>query len=59
MVLAVHGTTRQRRCFQEGYLTYVCGEEQNIAVMSSASKYAETCRTFGMLGCSVHPILMG
>lgn len=34
MALAVNRTTRQRRCFQEGYLTYVCGEEQNTAVVS-------------------------
>lgn len=33
-MLSVCGTTRQRRCFQEGYLTYVYGEEQNTAVVS-------------------------
>jgi len=34
MVQAMNWTTCQTGCFQEGYLTYVYEEEQNIALVS-------------------------
>lgn len=50
MVPAVHWTTRQRGCFQEGNLTCVCPGEQNIALMSK-EVHRYTQQLVGHLAC--------
>lgn len=45
-----------------GRVSDVClwgGTKHSSSVKRSASKYAETCGTFVMLGCSQHPRLIG
>lgn len=44
-----------------GRVSDVClwgGTKHSSSVKRSISKHAETCRTFGMLGYSLHPIQM-
>lgn len=45
-----------------GRVSDVCirgGTKHSTSVKRSTSIYAANSRTFGMLGCSEHPILMG